>query len=78
MTDAGALPSRLRVLMSHPTRSELDRELLLAGENGRYGGVVQDLAPTHWKLVIEDDARAWRRQSTLAMDAPHAAGKDGG
>jgi hypothetical protein len=78
MTDASALPSRLRVLMSHPTRSELDRELLLAGSGGRYGGVVQDLASTHWKLVIEDDARAWRRQSTLAMDAPHAAGKNGG
>lgn len=75
MTDASALPTRLRVFLAHPTRSEMDRELLLDGDNGRYSGVVRDLVPTHWKLVIEDDAREWRRQDTLVLDASQAAGK---
>jgi hypothetical protein len=74
MTDMARRPSRLRVFLAHPTRSELDRELLLEGEAGRYTAVVRDLAPTHWKLVIEDDARSWRRQDTLALDEGRRGG----
>ncbi|AOF81157.1 fixH family protein [Methyloversatilis sp. RAC08] len=69
MTDPAKLPGRLRIFLAHPTRSELDRELLLDGVGGLYSGVVQDLAPTHWKLVIEDDVRDWRRQDSLLLDA---------
>ncbi|OYW30597.1 MAG: hypothetical protein B7Z51_06450 [Methyloversatilis sp. 12-65-5] len=69
MTDPAKLPGRLRIYLAHPTRSELDRELLLDGVGGLYSGVVQDLAPTHWKLVIEDDVRDWRRQDSLLLDA---------
>lgn len=74
MTDPAALPGRLRLFLAHPTRSELDRELLLDGEGGRYSGVVRDLAPTHWKLVIEDDVRDWRRQDSLLLDAGKSRG----
>ncbi|MDP3289530.1 MAG: FixH family protein [Methyloversatilis sp.] len=69
MDDPAKLPGRLRIFLAHPTRSELDRELLFDGVGGLYSGVVQDLAPTHWKLVIEDDVRDWRRQDSLLLDA---------
>ena len=78
MSDKAGYPPRLRVLLAHPTRSELDRELLLTGENGRYTGIVRNLAPTHWKLVIEDDARVWRHQGDLVIDASRVAGHNGG
>ncbi len=78
MNKTDVYPQRLRVLLAHPTRSELDRELLLAGESGHYSGAVRELEPTHWKLVIEDDARAWRRQLTLVVNASNGAGTNGG
>ncbi len=78
MRDKTGYPQRLRVLLTHPTRSELDRELLLTGENGHYTGIVRNLAPTHWKLVIEDDARVWRHQGDLVIDASRVAGHNGG
>lgn len=78
MNDAAARPPRLRVLLAHPTRSELDRELLLTGEGGRYRGALLDLAPTHWNIVVEDDARTWRLQEHLVIGAAGALGEDGG
>ncbi len=78
MSDKTKYPQRLRVLLAHPTRSELDRELLLTGENGRYTGIVRNLAPTHWKLVVEDDARVWRHQGDLVIDASSVPGHNGG
>lgn len=69
MADTTAMPARLRVLLAHPTRSELDRELLFDGRDGRFGGVVRALQPTHWKLVIEDEARNWRVQQSLSVEA---------
>jgi hypothetical protein len=71
--DAADLPPRIRMLLAHPTRGELDRELLLDGEAGHYGGVVRALQATHWKVLIEDDARSWRLQDSLTVET-----KDGG
>jgi uncharacterized protein len=67
LNEGVAYPPRLRVLLTHPTRSELDRELLLTGADGHYSGLVRDLPPTHWKLVIEDDVRSWRIQKNLVV-----------
>lgn len=65
--EAVALPSQLRVTLIHPTRNELDRELLLDGRDGRYSGVIRALQATHWKMVIEDDARTWRLPEALTV-----------
>lgn len=64
-----ATPARLRVRLIHPTRSELDRELLLDGRSGLFEGSIHALQQTHWKLVIEDEARSWRINDTLAVEA---------
>ena len=48
---------------------EGDRELLFDGRDGHFGGVVRALQPTHWKLVIEDEARSWRVQQSLTVEA---------
>lgn len=69
MSDAAKLPQRVHVQLIHPTRSELDRDLLFDGESGRYSGVVQSLQTTHWKLVIEDEAKTWRLQDSLTVEA---------
>ena len=69
MADLAQLPQRVHVQLIHPTRSELDRDLLFDGEGGRYSGVVQALQATHWKLVIEDEAKAWRLQDSLTVEA---------
>ncbi len=69
MADKANLPVRVRLQLIHPTRSELDRELLFQGEDGRFSGSVQALQATHWKVVIEDDARTWRAQDSLTVEA---------
>ncbi|WP_018411733.1 FixH family protein [Methyloversatilis thermotolerans] len=71
--DAADLPTRIRMLLAHPTRGDLDRELLLDGQAGHYGGVVRALQATHWKVLIEDEARSWRVQESLTVET-----KDGG
>lgn len=59
---AGELPGRLRLTLSHATRSGLDRYLVLEGGNGdwRTTGTALDLGEGRWLAVLEDEPGTWR------------------
>ena len=62
---AAPVMSPLRLILSHPTRSGHDREVLLArGDDGRYLAAFPALEEARWKLILEDDSRAWRLTGT--------------
>ena len=56
-----ALPSRLRLLVSHPTRGGLDQSVVLDNTApGRYVGAFAATSVVHWQLTVEDEVRSWR------------------
>ena len=57
---AEAIPERVRIIFSHPTRVGLDQTLVLAGANGRFSGALKELLGGRWDVQIEDEARTWR------------------
>ena len=61
-----ALPPRVRLTLTHPTRSGLDQALLLAGQGGVYAGPVAELAAGRWQAVVEDEAATWRLAGAVA------------
>jgi hypothetical protein len=55
-----ALPSRVRLKLTHPTRSGFDQALLLTRADGIYTGPLEELASGHWQVIVEDEAGTWR------------------
>jgi hypothetical protein len=57
----GTAPAGLRLSLVHPTRAELDRMVDLGPlQAGWYEGKVGLLAPTRWRVVLEDSQEVWR------------------
>jgi len=52
----------------HPTRSELDRVVKLAGSPGRYFGDV-DLLSGRYYVLLSDAGKSWRLAGELADGA---------
>lgn len=57
---AEAVPDRLRITFSHPTRPGMDQALTLEGHQGRYSAPLRGLTSGRWDIQIEDEARTWR------------------
>lgn len=56
-----ALPKRLRLRITHPTREGLDQTVdMEPAADGSYRGILNPVANGHWKFLLEDDARTWR------------------
>lgn len=53
------IPDRLTLTFSHPTRSGLDHEVVLAGSAGYYAGAAPVLGQGRWQVLIEDPERSW-------------------
>ncbi|NTV09890.1 MAG: FixH family protein [Zoogloea sp.] len=64
-----ALPHRLIVTFSHPTRAGLDQVVRLEGQNGRYEGAMQVQTAGRWQILIEDESRSWRLTGTALLPA---------
>lgn len=62
-----AVPERIRVTFSHPTRAGLDQTIVLAGPQGRFSGAHKDLASGRWDVQIEDESRTWRLNGTANL-----------
>lgn len=56
----GAVPERVKVTFSHPTRAGMDQAMVLEGSQGRFVGVYRDLSSGRWDIQIEDEPRTWR------------------
>jgi hypothetical protein len=54
-----AVPDRLHLTFSHPTRSGLDQAVLLSGSGGHYSGAAPVLSDGRWQVRIEDAGRTW-------------------
>ncbi len=57
------LPTRLRLTLSHPTRSGLDQVVVLNGRDGLYGGVLASAPAGRRQLLLEnetDEGASWR------------------
>jgi hypothetical protein len=65
----GAVPGRVRVTFSHPTRAGLDQSMVLEGSQGRFSGVYRDLLAGRWDIQIEDEARLWRMNGEATLPA---------
>jgi len=61
-------PGSLLLELVHPTRSELDREVELAGSLGRYAGDV-DRPPGRYYVLLSDASGTWRLTGELADGA---------
>lgn len=55
-----AVPSRIQVIFSHPTRAGQDQVILMTGAQGRFTGIHRGLSSGRWDIQIEDELRTWR------------------
>ncbi len=63
--EAAPKQDRLHLTLSHPTRSGFDRSVSLARDaDGNYAAAMPALEEARWKLILEDDSRAWRLSGT--------------
>lgn len=67
--DAVALPERVRITFSHPTRPGLDQVLTLQGRSGHFAGALQGLSSGRWDIQIEDEPRTWRLNGAANIPA---------
>jgi hypothetical protein len=61
--EAAALPDRLVLHFTHPTRSGVDQSIALRveqGNGGLYSGKVLALPKGRWHVVLEDGGKEWR------------------
>ncbi|MCC5860406.1 MAG: FixH family protein [Gammaproteobacteria bacterium] len=75
------LPVTLNLALRHPTRAELDREVLLRYDGDAYRATVEDLGPGRYYLQLEPDTRSWRltgelgaHRSPVSMKPPFGDG----
>lgn len=68
---SGELPRRLRLTLSHATRSGLDRHLVLEGGNGSWRtiGTALDLGEGRWLAVLGDEPGTWRLTASFRSPA---------
>jgi uncharacterized protein len=64
------LPVTLNLALRHPTRAELDREVLLRYDGDAYRGSVEDLATGRYYLQLEPDGGLWRLTGELGATSP--------
>jgi len=62
----GAEPDAVVAQVVHATRAGLDQRIrLLPSGSGVYEGVLAELPPGRWQVVIEDPRREWRLSGAL-------------
>jgi hypothetical protein len=61
------VPVAIRVTLAHPTRSGLDKTLLLRGMNGRYQGALPELSAGRWLVAVTDEANTWRLSTEMTF-----------
>jgi len=64
-----ALPERLVLKVTHPTRAGSDQDVTLTRSGDAYVGVLHPLQAGRWRFHVEDDAHQWRLDTEAAMPA---------
>ena len=64
-----ALPPRLVVTLSHPTRAGLDQTRIFERVGDEYAGKLHLPASGHWLVLIEDESKSWRLMGKVVLPA---------
>jgi len=64
-----ALPQKLHVALSHPTRAGLDQEAYVERDGEVYRGRMRLPASGHWLVLIEDEQSSWRVLGNVVLPA---------
>lgn len=70
-TVGAALPQKLKLRISHPTRSGFDQQILLASEaQGAYSGNLQRSLEggNRWLIRLEDEESSWRLSADWLLE----------
>jgi hypothetical protein len=65
--EAGAPPDEIRLILSHPTRAELDRTIVLERGPTGYAAAWNPVSPGRWMAAIEDIGRGWRLSAVIHL-----------
>lgn len=63
----GALPTKIRLKISHPTRRDFDQDIVLQPTEtpGSYLGRIKPLGPANWHLMLKPNDGVWRLAGRL-------------
>jgi len=64
-----ALPQKLHVALSHPTRAGLDQEAFVERDGEVYRGRMRLPGSGHWLVLIEDEQSNWRVLGNVVLPA---------
>lgn len=65
-----ALPEKLVLKVTHPTRAGMDQNIALKRESaGVYGGILAAEISGRWHVVLEEPSGQWRLQGDWQTDA---------
>lgn len=64
-----AMPPRLALTISHPTRAGLDQFRVLVRDGEVYSGEVRLPAAGHWLILLEDEQKTWRIMGNVVLPA---------
>lgn len=65
-----ALPERLTLRITHPTRAGMDQSItLVADGRGMFSGKLESEISGRWHVVLEDPSGQWRLQGDWQADA---------
>ncbi len=67
-SERSAPPSTIFLSLIHPTQPDMDRAISLVGDNGNYTAST-DAPEGRWKILLEDESRAWRLTGTIELPA---------
>ncbi len=67
-----ALPTKLVVTVSHPTRAGLDQTRTMTLTDGGYSAAFQLPAAGHWLVLISDEAQSWRLMGNVILPSAGA------
>lgn len=65
--EAGSLPERIILSVTHPTRRGHDQQLVMDGAGGVYEASLAPLSTGRWLFQIEDEARYWRMNGSAYL-----------
>ncbi len=64
-----AMPAKITLTLSHPTRAGLDQNVVLIRQGDAYTGAVRLPAAGHWLVLVEDEAQSWRLMGSVLLPA---------
>lgn len=73
------LPQELKLTLVNATRADRDRSIALSrNADGNYAGMLPDIPPGRWRVLLEDTAGTWRLSGAWPVDSAASFNLDAG